>query len=100
MDSRAVSVENQENNAPVATQPYNAPVGDEEMQTAQSVTGDNEAYNYQANNAPVVIQAGLGRLICEHCGANVERKTFNQRFCSTQCRMAYHGYRPPRRAGV
>jgi hypothetical protein len=42
MDSRAVNVENQDNNAPVATPPYNAPVGNEEMQTAQSFTRDNE----------------------------------------------------------
>lgn len=34
-----------------------------------------------------VRQATLGRLICEQCGIDTERKTHNQRFCCTDCRV-------------
>jgi hypothetical protein len=32
-------------------------------------------------------QATLGRLICEQCGIDTARKTHNQRFCCTDCRV-------------
>jgi hypothetical protein len=51
-----------------------------------------EAASLSERNAPVSIvkQAKLGRLICEQCKADVEKKTFNQRFCCSDCRITYH----------
>lgn len=50
-------------------------------------TANKRIQNY---NAPVIIQAGLGRLICEFCGADVARRTATQRFCCTPHRLAWH----------
>jgi len=73
MESRAAGVQTvQDDNAPVATHPL--PV-------------ENTA---SEANAPVVIQAGLGELVCEYCLAVVPRHTSNQRFCCDDHRNAYH----------
>ncbi|TAK94304.1 hypothetical protein EPO05_06505 [Patescibacteria group bacterium] len=78
-----------ENNVPVATPPL---VNASLEAVTQAQQSGNEP-NAPVANVPVVIQAGLGRLICEYCGADVPRRTYNQRFCCTPCRMAFHGYK-------
>ncbi len=40
----------------------------------------------------LVKQAGFGMLICEHCQKEVQRKTYNQRFCCDECRTTFHGF--------
>jgi hypothetical protein len=97
MDSRAAGVlENQDNAAVVAAGENNAPVATPPLENAslaaveQAQQRGNQT-NAPVANVPVVIQAGLGRLICEQCGADVPRRTYNQRFCCTPCRMAFHG---------
>jgi hypothetical protein len=53
-------------------------------------TAVNNADNANSLTTPFndpVRQVGLGRLICEECGVNVIKKAWNQRFCSTECRV-------------
>lgn len=83
------------------TQPYNA--------TVASENSDNTGKNAHApvytqplhatveceNTGKTEIkQAGLGMIICEQCGIETQKKIYNQRFCSTECRLAWHGYKP------
>lgn len=71
-------LEDKNAHAPVYTHPYNAPVGSEKS---------------------TVKQAGLGFIICEQCGKEAPKKIYNQRFCCTECRLAWHGYKPTAKKG-
>lgn len=75
-------------NAPVNTQPYNAPV------VNLAKTSEN------SGNPAILKQAGLGNIICEQCGKEAAKRIYNQRFCCTPCRLKFHGYQPTKRAGI
>jgi hypothetical protein len=73
------------------THPSNVPVGKnavkldtpafESVKTAD--ISDGPVMTYPSEK---IKQAGLGRLICECCGIETQRKTYNQRFCCEDCR--------------
>jgi hypothetical protein len=67
------------NNANSLTTPLNDPVMSEGKTAAKQVES-----SFRGSG---ITQAGLGRLICEQCGIDTQRKTFNQRFCCTDCRV-------------
>lgn len=69
---------NNANNANSLTTPLNVPV----MDDSKPATKQTES------SFKEIRQATLGRLICEQCGTDTERKTHNQRFCCTDCRVA------------
>jgi hypothetical protein len=77
------------------TPPSNAPVGKNAVNLDTTAfkgnisSEKNEETQRPRLTPPLanVKQAGLGRLICECCNKDVPRKTFNQRFCCTECRM-------------
>jgi len=76
VDSENTGIVGKSSHATVYTQPLHAPVASENT---------------------TVKQAGLGMIICEYCGIETQKKIYNQRFCCTEHRLAWHGYTPTKK---
>jgi hypothetical protein len=63
------------------TTPLNAPVI-----TTPLSNEEKQAENHSHNSLQVK-QSPFGFLICEQCGKEEPRKTHNQRFCCSECRI-------------